>query len=70
MEEKIKIHLPSNNLGCLGFRIGRLYFDFHRTWTYGLRSVQMFVSHPALYHLGLTPTGKGWLTVKGWRAMR
>jgi hypothetical protein len=28
-----KIYWPWNNLGCLGFRIGRVYFDLYRTWS-------------------------------------
>ena len=70
MKEAIRITLPSKNLGCLGFNVGNTYFDFHRVWCYGLRSVQMFISSYWIWKLGLSDSGKGWLTIKGWRPMR
>ena len=29
----MKVYLPWNNLGCLGFRVGRFYIDFYRPWS-------------------------------------
>ena len=29
-EKKMNIYLPKENLGCLGIRIGKLYFDFYK----------------------------------------
>lgn len=45
----IKIHLPNKNLGCLGFTIGKIYFDFYRTPCWG-----MFIR--------LTPYHAYWIT--------
>jgi hypothetical protein len=32
----MRILLPHNNLGCLGFRIGRFYFDIYRRPCWGI----------------------------------
>ena len=65
----IKVYRPSKNLGCLGFRIGQTYFDFHRTY-WGWLKIQMFISSYWIWKLGLSKTGKGWLNQNGWKAMR
>ena len=32
----MKIHAPARNLGCLGFSIGRIYFDFYQNPRLGM----------------------------------
>jgi len=64
---ELKMWLPKDNLGCLGFKIGKTYFDFFRLWN---GRIQMFISSVWIYRLGLSDNGKGYLSLKGWKPMR
>ena len=65
----MKMYLPWRNLGCLGFRFGKMYFDIHRVH-WGWLRFQIFISWSILNTLGLSKSGKGWVNQNGFKAMR
>lgn len=50
---KLQVLPPSENLGCLGFHVGSLYFDFYRT--------------PHLGMFFALPKCRGWLWLRGFK---